>query len=207
MFGMDLGKMLSGDGGGMGGMFGGSILNMVKGQLSSPKTRKMITGKVVEMAQHLAQSFTMEEHASIKKNYEVDANDLKAEYEKLVVEITGKYGEDAVNKKDVIEAEIKECYAETQKRMGELFKQTEILLKESTISRTDISILSTLRPISAKNEQGQIMLVEDNNGTMIEKIEDAIFIDILVKGKSRKTLQLDEFLASMLDQMDNEEKK
>lgn len=207
MFGMDLGKMLSGDGGGMGGMFGGSILNMVKGQLSSPKTRKMITGKVVEMAQHLAQSFTMEEHASIKKNYEVDANDLKAEYEKLVVEITGKYGEDAVNKKDVIEAEIKECYAETQKRMGELFKQTEVLLKESTISKNDISILSTLRPISAKNEQGQIMLVEDNNGTMIEKIEDAIFIDILVKGKSRKTLQLDEFLASMLEQMDSEEKK
>ena len=207
MFGMDLGKMLSGDGGGMGGMFGGSILNMVKGQLSSPKTRKMITGKVVEMAQHLAQSFTMEEHASIKKNYEVDANDLKAEYEKLVVEITGKYGEDAVNKKDVIEAEIKECYAETQKRMGELFKQTEVLLKESTISKNDISILSTLRPISAKNEQGQIMLVEDNNGTMIEKIEDAIFIDILVKGQSRKTLQLDEFLASMLEQMDSEEKK
>ena len=207
MFGMDLGKMLSGDGGGMGGMFGGSILNMVKGQLSSPKTRKMITGKVVEMAQHLAQSFTMEEHASIKKNYEVDANDLKAEYEKLVVEITGKYGEDAVNKKDVIEAEIKECYAETQKRMGELFKQTEVLLKESTISKNDISILSTLRPISAKNEQGQIMLVEDNNGTMIEKIEDAIFIDILVKGQSRKTPQLDEFLASMLEQMDSEEKK
>jgi|688.fasta_scaffold79151_4 hypothetical protein len=207
MFGLDLGKMLSGDGGGMGGMFGGSILNMVKGQLSSPKTRKMITGKVVEMAQHLAQSFTIEEHASVKKNYEVEANNLKAEYEKLVVEITGKYGEDAVNKKDVIEAEIKECYAETQKRMGELFKQTEVILKESTISKNDISILSTLRPISAKNEQGQIVLVEDNNGTMIEKIEDAIFIDILVKGQSRKTLQLDEFLASMLEQMDSEEKK
>ena len=206
MFGMDLGKMLSGDGGGMGGMFGGSILNMVKGQLSSPKTRKMITGKVVEMAQHLAQSFTIEEHASVKKNYEVEANNLKAEYEKLVVEITGKYGEDAVNKKDVIEAEIKECYAETQKRMTELFKQTEVILKESTISKNDISILSTLRPISAKNEQGQIVLVEDNNGTMMEKIEDAIFIDILVKGQSRKTLQLDEFLASMLEQMDNEEK-
>jgi hypothetical protein len=207
MFGLDLGKMLSGDGGGMGGMFGGSILNMVKGQLSSPKTRKMITGKVVEMAQHLAQNFTIEEHASVKKNYEVEANNLKAEYEKLVVEITGKYGEDAVNKKDVIEAEIKECYAETQKRMGELFKQTEVILKESTISKNDISILSTLRPISAKNEQGQIVLVEDNNGTMIEKIEDAIFIDILVKGQSRKTLQLDEFLASMLEQMDSEEKK
>jgi hypothetical protein len=42
---------------------------------------------------------------------------------------------------------------------------------------------------------------------MIEKIEDAIFIDILVKGQSRKTLQLDEFLASMLEQMDSEEKK
>lgn len=206
MFGLDLGKMLSGDGGGMGGMFGGSILNMVKGQLSSPKTRKMITGKVVEMAQHLAQNFTMEEHASIKKNYEVEANNLKAEYEKLVVEITGKYGEDAINKKDVIEAEIKECYAETQKRMTELFKQTEVLLKESTISKNDISILSTLKPISAKNDQGQIVLVEDNNGTMIEKFEDAIFIDILVKGQSRKTLQLDEFLASMLEQMDNEEK-
>lgn len=207
MFGLDLGKMLSGDGGGMGGMFGGSILNMVKGQLSSPKTRKMITGKVVEMAQHLAQSFTIEEHASVKKNYEVEANNLKAEYEKLVVEITGKYGEDAVNKKDVIEAEIKECYAETQKRMTELFKQTEVLLKESTISKNDISILSTLRPTTSKNEQGQIMLVEDNKGTMIEKIEDSIFIDILVKGQVRKTLQLDEFLASMLEQMDSEEKK
>jgi hypothetical protein len=207
MFGLDLGKMLSGDGGGMGGMFGGSILNMVKGQLSSPKTRKMITGKVVEMAQHLAQSFTIEEHASVKKNYEVEANNLKAEYEKIVVEITGKYGEDAVNKKDVIEAEIKECYAETQKRMTELFKQTEVLLKESTISKNDISILSTLRPTTSKNEQGQIMLVEDNKGTMIEKIEDSIFIDILVKGQVRKTLQLDEFLASMLEQMDSEEKK
>jgi hypothetical protein len=207
MFGLDLGKMLSGDGGGMGGMFGGSILNMVKGQLSSPKTRKMITGKVVEMAQHLAQSFTIEEHASVKKNYEVEANNLKAEYEKIVVEITGKYGEDAVNKKDVIDAEIKECYAETQKRMTELFKQTEVLLKESTISKNDISILSTLRPTTSKNEQGQIMLVEDNKGTMIEKIEDSIFIDILVKGQVRKTLQLDEFLASMLEQMDSEEKK
>lgn len=207
MFGLDLGKMLSGDGGGMGGMFGGSILNMVKGQLSSPKTRKMITGKVVEMAQHLAQSFTIEEHTSVKKNYEVEANNLKAEYEKIVVEITGKYGEDAVNKKDVIDAEIKECYAETQKRMTELFKQTEVLLKESTISKNDISILSTLRPTTSKNEQGQIMLVEDNKGTMIEKIEDSIFIDILVKGQVRKTLQLDEFLASMLEQMDSEEKK
>lgn len=206
MFGLDLGKMLSGDGGGMSGMFGGSILNMVKGQLSSPKTRKMITGKVVEMAHHLAQNFTIEEHTSIKKNYEVQANNLKAEYEKKAVEITKKYGDDAVNKKDVIESEIKECYAATQQSISELFKQTEVLLKESTVLRNDISILSTLKPVSAKNDKGQIMLVEDSNGTMIEKIEDAIFIEIQVKGKTRKTLQLDEFLASMLEQMDNEEK-
>ena len=42
MFGFDLGKMLSGEGKGMGGMFGGSILNIVKSQLASEKTRKMI---------------------------------------------------------------------------------------------------------------------------------------------------------------------
>ena len=116
----------------------------------------MITGKVVEMAQHLANNFTMEEHASIKKNYEVEANNLKAEYEKLVVEITGKYGEDAINKKDVIEAEIKECYAETQKRMTELFKQTEVLLKESTISRTDISLRISVESSVRKKKKRRI---------------------------------------------------
>jgi hypothetical protein len=41
---------------------------------------------------------------------------------------------------------------------------------------------------------------------MIEKTTDAIFIEIQVKGKTRKTLQLDEFLATMLEQM-NEEKE
>jgi hypothetical protein len=46
MFGLDLGKMLSGEGKGMGGMFGGSILNIVKSQLASEKTRKMITTKL-----------------------------------------------------------------------------------------------------------------------------------------------------------------
>jgi hypothetical protein len=52
MFGLDLGKMLSGDGGGMGGNM---ITNMLMKQLSSPGTQKMITDKIDEMLTSLSQ--------------------------------------------------------------------------------------------------------------------------------------------------------
>jgi hypothetical protein len=87
-----------------------------------------------------------------------------------------------------------------------LAKQTETKLKDVLITKNDISILSTLKTVAEKNDKGQIVLVADNNNVMIEKNVDAIFIEIQVKGKTRKTLQLDEFLATMLEQM-NEEKE
>lgn len=207
MFGFDLGKMLSGEGKGMGGMFGGSILNMVKGQLASEKTRKMITTKVVEMAQHLAATFTADDQAPIKKDYEKSANDLKQAYSVKANELTQKFGSNPTDEqKTQIETEIKEIYAATQQQINDLAKQTESKLKEVLISKNDISILSTLRTVAEKNDKGQIVLVADNNNVMVEKTTDAIFIEIQVKGKTRKTLQLDEFLATMLEQM-NEEKE
>lgn len=202
MFGLDLGKMLSGEGGGLGGMLGGSMLGMVKKQLSNESTRKMITTKIVEMASHLASTFTSDDKDIIKKDYESSANEMKNAYSKRANEILKGIGENPTEEeKQKAENLVKEMYEATQKEINELYKKTETKIKEATITKNDISILSLLKPVHVKNEKNQIVLIEDGNGTMIEKMEDAIFIEIKVKGVTRKTLQLDEFLATMLEQV------
>lgn len=202
MFGLDLGKMLSGEGGGLGGMLGGSMLGMVKKQLSNESTRKMITAKIVEMASHLASTFTSDDKDIIKKDYESSANEMKNAYSKRANEILKGIGENPTEEeKQKAENLVKEMYEATQKEINELYKKTETKIKEATITKNDISILSLLKPVHVKNEKNQIVLIEDGNGTMIEKMEDAIFIEIKVKGVTRKTLQLDEFLATMLEQV------
>lgn len=53
----DIGKLLGGDEsgmGGLGGMFGGSIMNMVTKQLSNPKTQAMIEGKSLDLFDFVA---------------------------------------------------------------------------------------------------------------------------------------------------------
>jgi hypothetical protein len=203
----DLGKMFSGEskGGFMGGMLGGSVLNIVKGQLSSPKTRKMITTKVVEMAEHLAATFSAEDKEPIKKMYEKKANELKSNYAQKAEELTKKYGDNPTpEQKSEIENEIKGLYAKTQSDINELHKNTESRLNESNITKHDISILSTLKSIAVKNEKNEFLMIENKNGVMEKAMEEAIFIEIQVKGVTRKTLQLDEFLGTMMEQIDNE---
>jgi hypothetical protein len=142
-----------------------------------------------------------------KKDYEKTANELKQSYTVKAQEVTQKFGNNPSDEqKSQIENEIKELYAATQKQINDLAKQTETKLKDILITKNDISILSTLKTVAEKNDKGQIVLVADNNNVMVEKNVDAIFIEIQVKGKTRKTLQLDEFLATMLEQM-NEEKE
>lgn len=51
MFGLDIGKMLSGEGGG-----NNMITNMIMGQLASPGTAKMLNAKGLEMFGFLASS-------------------------------------------------------------------------------------------------------------------------------------------------------
>ena len=72
--GLDLGKMLSGNGEGGGGM----IMNMVMKQLASPGTQKMITGKIEDMFIHLAgtvKNCTKEELSLLLKLELVDVKD------------------------------------------------------------------------------------------------------------------------------------
>lgn len=52
MFGLDIGKMLSGEGGGGGNM----LTNMIMNQLASPGVQKMIASKSDEIFEHVAQS-------------------------------------------------------------------------------------------------------------------------------------------------------
>ena len=78
MFGFDLGKMLSGDGG---GLMGGGITKMLMGQLSSPGTQKMIAEKIDEMLVGLAQRVNckQEELSLLFKMEQVPAKNEKGE--------------------------------------------------------------------------------------------------------------------------------
>lgn len=184
--GLDLGKMLSGEGGGgLGGMFGGSIMNMVKGQLSSPKTRKMLTGKVVDMADMLCQKFNSElneEREQIKAATTQRKNEIEAEY-------NAKSEEDKASSR-----------AETQQAINDLFKEANKKINETIITKYDINLVSKLKQIPAKNENGELMLApaSDGSGNMVGVNEDAVFIEIHVKGIIKQELRLDEFLANMM---------
>lgn len=185
--GLDLGKMLSGEGGGgLASMLGGgSIMNMVKSQLASPKNIKMLSGKVVEMAEMLSQKFNEEERNKIKAAANQRVSDIQAEF-------------NAKNEED--KAASRES---TQLMINEVFKEANenLKLNEIIITRYDITLASKLKQISAKNERGELMLVasSDNSGSMVELREDVIVIEIYAKGILKQELRADEFLANMLE--------
>ena len=184
--GLDLGKMLSGEGGGgLGGMFGGSIMNMVKGQLASPKNIKMLSGKVVEMADMLCQKFN-DESANERESIKAAATQRKSEIE---AEYNAKSEEDKAASRE-----------STQLMINEVFKEANQKLNEIIITKYDITLVSKLKPISAKNEKGELMLVAASNGSgsMVELKEDVVFIEIHAKGIIKQELRLDEFLLNML---------
>lgn len=190
--GLDLGKMLSGEGGGgLGGMFGGSIMNMVKSQLASPKNIKMLSGKVVDMADMLCQKFNEEsvnERESIKAAAIQRKNEIEAEYNA---------------KNDEEKATSRES---TQLMINEVFKEANKKLNEITITKYDITLVSKLKSIPAKNEKGELVLVAapDNSGNMVELKEDVVFIEIHAKGIIKQELRLDEFLANMMAEVSGE---
>jgi hypothetical protein len=80
MFGLDIGKMLSGNGDEKGG--GGMIMNMIMKQLASPGTQKMIAGKIDEMFAHLAGSVncSKEDLSLLLKLENVPATNEKGEF-------------------------------------------------------------------------------------------------------------------------------
>jgi hypothetical protein len=188
----DLGKMLSGEGGGgLGGMFGGSIMNMVKGQLASPKNIKMLSGKVVDMADMLCQKFN-EESVNERESIKAAATQRKSEIE---AEYNAKSEEDKAASRE-----------STQLMINEVFKEANQKLNEIIITKYDITLVSKLKPISAKNEKGELMLVAapNNSGTMVELKEDVVFIEIHAKGIIKQELRLDEFLLNMMVEVSGE---
>ena len=190
--GLDLGKMLSGEGGGgLGGMFGGSIMNMVKGQLASPKNIKMLSGKVVDMADMLCQKFN-EESLSERESIKAAATQRKAEIE---AEYNAKSEEDKAASRE-----------STQLMINDVFKEANQKLNEIIITKYDITLVSKLKPISAKNEKGELMLVAAPNGSgsMVELKEDVVFIEIHAKGIIKQELRLDEFLLNMMVEVSGE---
>lgn len=90
--GLDIGKMLSGEGGG--GM-GASIMGMVTKQLAAPETQKMLTNKISEMTQHLADTLSREDAEKIKKEYEGKTS------EEEIVEMNSKIAESTYSKMDI----------------------------------------------------------------------------------------------------------
>ena len=111
--GLDLGKMLSGEGGGgLGGMFGGSIMNMVKGQLASPKNIKMLSGKVVEMADMLCQKFN-DESANERESIKAAATQRKSEIE---AEYNAKSEEDKAASRESTQLMINEVFKEANQK-------------------------------------------------------------------------------------------
>lgn len=190
--GFDLGKMLSGEGGGgLGGMFGGGIMNMVKSQLASPKNIKMLSGKVVDMADMLCQKFN-EESSQERESIKAAATQRKTEIE---AEYNAKSEEDKAASRE-----------STQLMINDVFKEANKKLNEIIITKYDITLVSKLKPISAKNEKGELMLVAapNNSGTMVELKEDVVFIEIHAKGIIKQELRLDEFLLNMMVEVSGE---
>jgi hypothetical protein len=120
MFGLDLGKMLSGDGGGMGGNM---ITNMLMKQLAAPGTQKMITEKIDEMLSVLAQRVNCKEE--------------------------------------------------------------------------ELSLLFKMEKISVKNENGELLLEENNEGVSVQKMEKAPIIYVMVGNAAKEKIFLKDFLAMM----------
>lgn len=94
--GLDISKMLSGEGGGL----GSSIMGMVTKQLASPETQKMLNGKISEMSQHLADMLSKEDSEKIMKEYEGktsseeiaerDAKIAESKYSKMDISLLAK---------------------------------------------------------------------------------------------------------------------
>jgi hypothetical protein len=123
--GLDIGKMLSGEGGG--GM-GASIMGMVTKQLASPQTQKMLTTKISEMSQHLADMLSKEDSDKIKKEYE---GKTSAEE---IAEMNSKIAESTYSKMDIsLLAKLESIPVKAENgdtilvegKDGEMVKQTE----------------------------------------------------------------------------------
>lgn len=196
--GFDLGKMLSGEGGGgLGGMFGGSIMNMVKSQLASTKNIEMLNRKVIEMAEMLCQKFNDEN----SKNEDIikEKESIKEAANKRVAEIQAEFN--AKSEED--KAASRE---NTQLMINEVFKEANKKLNDIIITIYDITLAGKMKNVSSKNEKGELMLVpsSDNSGTMVELRKDALFIEIYAKGIIKQELRAEELLANMMTESPGE---